>query len=317
MIAIVRILRSALVLIFAMAGLAEGQVVSPFAGSELLGTAEMDFTRLRYLVPDDQGTGITSKTSEGRLISRILRRPAQTSNLEVFRSYQNELRAAGFDVLAALEDVRQVELRAREVNGPSGNNMRQRAYLLDGRPVGVLEKGRIETQAQQYIAARRTVGATELLVVVSTTRTDLYLIEELESAAMAANTVTLTLDALRGRMTDEGRVALYGIHFATGSAEIQASSAAALDTVIAYLRENPTQRFYVVGHTDDEGTLEHNMSLSSARAEAVVAALAARLPGAEARLEARGVGPLSPVATNGEANGRALNRRVELVSTHD
>lgn len=316
MISIDRILRSALVLIFAMAGLAEGQVVSPFAGSELVGTVEMDFTRLHYMVPVNHGADIASETSEGRLISRILRRPAQTSNLEVFRSFQNDLRAAGFEVLAALADVRQVELRAREVNGPSGNGIGQRAYLLNGRPVGVGEKAIVETQAQQYIAARRTVGATELLVVVSTTRTDLYLIEELESAAMAANTVTLTLDALHGRMTDEGRVALYGIHFATGSAEIQTSSAAALDTVIAYLRENPTQRFYVVGHTDDEGTLEHNMSLSSARAEAVVAAVS-RLPGAEARLEARGVGPLSPVATNGEASGRALNRRVELVSTHD
>jgi outer membrane protein OmpA-like peptidoglycan-associated protein len=57
------------------------------------------------------------------------------------------------------------------------------------------------------------------------------------------------------------------------------------------------------------------MALSEARAQAVVDALAEALPSARDKLIARGVGPLSPVATNGADDGRTLNRRVELVST--
>ncbi len=57
-----------------------------------------------------------------------------------------------------------------------------------------------------------------------------------------------------------------------------------------------------------------NLALSKSRAEAVVKAIVARLPAAEGRLQADGVGPLTPVATNTGKDGRQLNRRVELVS---
>ena len=125
------------------------------------------------------------------------------------------------------------------------------------------------------------------------------------------------LDQTLGEIAVEGRIALYGIQFATGSATIQPESADTLETIVSYLRENPERYFYVVGHTDDVGGLGSNMTLSEARAQAVVDALLMALPAARDRLTARGVGPLSPVATNGENDGRALNRRVELVSTHE
>ncbi|MBT8099928.1 MAG: OmpA family protein, partial [Gammaproteobacteria bacterium] len=209
------------------------------------------------------------------------------------------------------------ELAAREANGPNGNDFINRAYMLNGRAVGVGPKALVATQAQQYLAARRSVDQTDILVVVSTSRSGNYVIEELESAAMEEGTVVLTLDALRERMLTEGRIAIYGIRFATGSSSIEASSTDALETIVAYLRENPNRHFYVVGHTDDVGSLQSNMTLSAARAAAVVESIVAALPQARDRLVARGVGPLSPVATNGQTDGRALNRRVELVSTHE
>jgi len=70
-----------------------------------------------------------------------------------------------------------------------------------------------------------------------------------------------------------------------------------------------------VGYTDDQGNLANNMQLSTVRAEATAKALLAKAPDAAGRLAPHGVGPLSPVATDEQGNGRQLNRRVELVLT--
>jgi len=69
----------------------------------------------------------------------------------------------------------------------------------------------------------------------------------------------------------------------------------------------------VVGHTDNQGELAYNESLSGRRAAAVVEALVSTHGIAPARLQSRGVGPLAPVASNATAAGQALNRRVEIV----
>ena len=131
---------------------------------------------------------------------------------------------------------------------------------------------------------------------------------------MEEGTVVLSLDALSSRIASEGRIAIYGIHFDSGSATIKPESAETLGTIVEYLGNNPDRLFYVVGHTDDQGDFAGNMALSQARADAIVKALLKELPDAGGRLQAGGVGPLSPVATNTGSDGRALNRRVELVS---
>ncbi|MES9823578.1 MAG: OmpA family protein [Candidatus Thiodiazotropha endolucinida] len=123
--------------------------------------------------------------------------------------------------------------------------------------------------------------------------------------------MSLNLDAMHNKMASEGRVAIYGIRFDTGSANIRPDSAA---TIVSYLQENPQRYFYVVGHTDDQGKFTSNLTLSRTHADAVVKAITAKLPAAANRLQADGVGPLSPVATNTGTDGRRLNRRVELVS---
>lgn len=70
---------------------------------------------------------------------------------------------------------------------------------------------------------------------------------------------------------------------------------------------------YVVGHTDSVGEISYNMKLSQTRAEAVVKALVTKYRVTQNRLKSYGVGPLAPVASNETEEGRALNRRVELV----
>ena len=112
---------------------------------------------------------------------------------------------------------------------------------------------------------------------------------------------------------ETGKAALYGIWFDTGKSELKPASEEALKEISKLLKNNSALKIYVVGHTDNVGTLESNMKLSQDRAAAVVNALTVTYGIAAARLKACGDGPTAPVATNDTEAGRALNRRVELV----
>jgi outer membrane protein OmpA-like peptidoglycan-associated protein len=72
-------------------------------------------------------------------------------------------------------------------------------------------------------------------------------------------------------------------------------------------------KIYVVGHTDSVGDFDYNIDLSRRRATAVVEVLVAQHGIDRGRLEPHGVGPLVPVSSNTSEDGRAKNRRVELV----
>jgi OmpA-OmpF porin, OOP family len=110
-----------------------------------------------------------------------------------------------------------------------------------------------------------------------------------------------------------GHAAVYGILFDTGKSELKPESKPALEEITRLLAKDPAMKVLVVGHTDMVGSIDANMKLSQARAEAVVQALVGQHGVAPARLKGYGVGPLCPVSTNGTEEGRARNRRVELV----
>ena len=78
-------------------------------------------------------------------------------------------------------------------------------------------------------------------------------------------------------------------------------------------QDKPAGEFHVVGHTDNTGSLAHDMELSKRRAEAIVRWLASRSGITSERLRAECVGPVAPVASNRTEAGKAKNRRVELV----
>jgi OmpA-OmpF porin, OOP family len=111
-----------------------------------------------------------------------------------------------------------------------------------------------------------------------------------------------------------GHVAIYGIYFDTGKAVLRPESTPALQEVAKLLGADLALKLWVVGHTDSIGAIDGNMQLAQARAEAVVAALTTTHGVAAARLKGYGVGPLAPVASNDSDEGRAKNRRVELVT---
>lgn len=110
-----------------------------------------------------------------------------------------------------------------------------------------------------------------------------------------------------------GHAAVYGVYFDTGRADIKPESAQAIGEIAALLQGDPTLKLFVVGHTDATGTVEGNLSLSQARAEAVLQALVRDHGIAASRLRAYGCGQFAPVASNDSEQGRAENRRVELV----
>jgi OOP family OmpA-OmpF porin len=110
-----------------------------------------------------------------------------------------------------------------------------------------------------------------------------------------------------------GHVAIYGIYFDTGKSEIKPESDAALLEIAKLLKSKGALKLYVVGHTDSVGSFDANMKLSKDRADAVAKALSRKHGIAASRLKPYGVASLSPVASNDTEDGKAKNRRVELV----
>lgn len=121
------------------------------------------------------------------------------------------------------------------------------------------------------------------------------------------------LNTLESTLNEKGMISIYGITFDTGSAKIKPESDDVLQEIASYLKANPSVNIYVVGHTDDVGTVASNLTLSQNRAAAVVKKLTSVFGVNSTQLESSGVGPYAPVSNNISEEGRAKNRRVELV----
>ena len=141
-------------------------------------------------------------------------------------------------------------------------------------------------------------------------REPILIIIEKESMAqeIVANAAAFSND-----LKNTGHVAVYGIYFDTGQSVIKAGSEAALSEIAKLLKKESNLKVNVVGHTDNFGSMDNNMKLSQSRGEAVVKILMTKYGIAADRMKGYGVGPLAPVASNDAENGKAKNRRVELV----
>jgi OOP family OmpA-OmpF porin len=114
-------------------------------------------------------------------------------------------------------------------------------------------------------------------------------------------------------ISSTGHVAIYGIYFDFNKSDVKPESEPALNEIAKLLSNNPNLKVFIVGHTDNVGGVDYNMKLSQVRADAVMKALTTKYKVNLQRLKAYGVGQLSPVAPNKSEEGRAKNRRVELV----
>ncbi len=117
------------------------------------------------------------------------------------------------------------------------------------------------------------------------------------------------------QIEQSGRVSIYGINFDTGKATIKPDSEKVLNELLVLLQKNTDWRMAVTGHTDNVGAKPMNLTLSQQRAQSVVVWLSSRGIRSD-RLLAGGFGDLVPIADNTSDDGRAKNRRVDLIKLY-
>ncbi len=172
--------------------------------------------------------------------------------------------------------------------------------------------GTVVSEDQRYTLLKLVKDGREIWARVDTAWGKGYMLTIVEKQAMVQQVVA-SAEVFRSGLNESGHVEVPGIYFDTGKSVLKPESDAALGEIARLLTADPALKVYVVGHTDSVASLELNMKLSQARAEAVVQALITRHGIAAGRLRGLGVGPLAPVASNASEDGRAKNRRVELV----
>jgi outer membrane protein OmpA-like peptidoglycan-associated protein len=166
------------------------------------------------------------------------------------------------------------------------------------------------TQGRDTLRVAR--DGKELWVQLDADFTGGYALFMIEKEAMAQDVVA-NADAFSKGLRATGHVTVEGIYFDTAKSVLKPESEQAVGEIAKLLTNDPALKLFVVGHTDTVGMLEANMKLSQDRAEAVVQTLVGKHGVAAARLKSFGNGPYAPVASNDSEEGRAKNRRVELV----
>ena len=163
------------------------------------------------------------------------------------------------------------------------------------------------------------VGPTYVSILVgedqSLTTAFIEVVEPVSDGADASGNIeVIDADQMAAALDNDGSVNIYGLHFDYDSAVLQPDAGATLAQIAQLLAMQPQLRLAVVGHTDNQGSDSYNMQLSERRARSVVAALVEDYGIAPYRLLPSGQGPYQPVASNDSEDGRAQNRRVELIA---
>jgi outer membrane protein OmpA-like peptidoglycan-associated protein len=273
--------------------------IGRFAGSVITGYQVKDFDAARLqAAPFKDGKASDARSPEGRVTRIAYRTNPGPSILEVSRNFESQLAKAGFETLIACDA------------DPCGGI--PFVESVDALPIPQMW---IDGFDYRYYAGRKVEGGRETFaaVLVSKNNDDIY--AQLTVAVVGAiENKMVDAAAMAKGLGEKGHVALYGIYFDTDKAVIKPESRPTLDEIAKLLRGQPRLNVVIVGHTDSQGAYDYNMDLSRRRAEAIAAELAKSYQIARTRLRTAGVGFLAPVGSNASEDGRALNRRVELVA---
>jgi OmpA-OmpF porin, OOP family len=169
----------------------------------------------------------------------------------------------------------------------------------------------VQIVPDRYVNAKIVKGGQEVWVQAEKGNGVIWL-RVVEKQAMEQQIVA-DAAAFGNDLKSTGHAAVYGIYFDTGKSTIKPESAQAIAEIAKLLGGDATLKIFVVGHTDNEGTVDGNIRLSQDRGAAVLQALVRDHGIAAARLRSYGCGSFAPVASNDTDEGRAKNRRVELV----
>jgi len=292
-------------------------LITRFAGSSIIAYQQLPYDKaVLPLGPVKAGTAdqfTASDVIEGRITRIAYEAPSGKTVLEVYRNFAQALAKAGFKtrfecaeqacgngadfsdrVIQPLLEPMHARNAMSNALYAVGGNMHQLTARLD-RPEGRVDVSLLVAQADE----NRPTG---------------ILLQIVEAQAMATGQVNVDAKAMSKGLSQQGHIALYGIHFATDSADLTTDSDTTLGQMAQLLKTEPSLKVFIVGHTDDTGDLNHNLMLSQKRAESVAKALTTRFGVAAQRVAAKGVASYAPVASNRDEAGRAQNRRVELVA---
>lgn len=308
-----------------LAGGRDSSLITRYAGSSLVAFANINFDQVTLPLTNqvEDKHFVKAQTFEGKITRVAYLAPAGATVLEVAHNYKQALLNAGMTVNFACEkDGCGTNSRIQEPFIEYAQGLKQLPSYGGYSDVGFLVLN--EGKAPSYFWGSLTVGGRAAYVSVFTSKLDASdgselkgragtFIEIIEPKAMEMNKVTVDATALVSGIKQAGKIALYGIYFDTGKSKLKPESKFQLAEIAKFLNTDKSAKVIIVGHTDNAGSLESNQTLSQQRATAVATALSAEYQIAPGRLLARGVGNLCPVASNASEDGRARNRRVELV----
>jgi outer membrane protein OmpA-like peptidoglycan-associated protein len=271
-------------------------VVEPYPGSTLDQEEIREFDGYQRIVGLDADSRSLTEAVEGRVTRQRHKNPAGRSTFEILANYREALEGQGFVACEGADGCGNRGVGRLDI--PGWNS-------INGINLGIAGDVR-------YLSASRVDGNGRAWVSVAVNPAT-HFVHVVEQAAMQAGLVKVTAEALGDDLSRTGKAVVDGIFFDTDSDRLRPESDEALAQVAALLDARPALKLWVVGHTDMTGAFARNLELSRARAAAVVAALVQRHGIDASRLEAHGVGPLAPAASNRSDDGRQLNRRVEIV----
>jgi len=272
--------------------------IGRFGGSVITGYQVKDFDAARMQAAAfKDGKAEKPLKLEGRVTRVAYRTGPGPSILEVSRNFENQLKGAGFETLLACD--------TDQCGGIPFSEQ------IDVLPVPQMW---VDGFNFRYFAAHKKSDNADIYASVVTSKNNDDVTTELVVAVVGAmENKMVDAAAMAKGLGEKGHIALYGIYFDTDKATLKKESAPTLAEMAKLLGGQPQMRVFIVGHTDSQGAYEHNMTLSRQRAEAVAAALSGSYRVARDRLYTAGVGYLAPIGSNATEDGRALNRRVELV----
>jgi outer membrane protein OmpA-like peptidoglycan-associated protein len=282
-----------------VAGARDYPGIGRFGGSVITGYVVKDFDAARIQAAAfKDGQPADARRLEGRVTRIAYRTNPGPSILEVSRNFETQLAKAGFKTLLACDTDACGAIPFTEA--------------IDILPVPQMW---VDGFNYHYYAGRKEDGGRETFASVVVSQNNQDITAQLTVAELGAiENKMVDAAAMAKGLGETGHIALYGIYFDTDKAVLKSESRPTLEQIAKLLAGQPQLNVVIVGHTDNQGAYDYNLDLSRRRAEAVAAELVKSYRIAQPRLRTAGVGFLAPVGSNASEGGRALNRRVELVS---
>ncbi len=297
-------------------------MVSRYAGSIVIGYKldkfdEAELVQGPATYRDGQRGFEKSRMLQGQRTRLLYVVPKDRSSLEVMKNYEEALAKAGFSTLYSCSRAQcgkqiasAIYFSPQNPRQITGKQLSEYAFSMKVDDERLLTAKLARPSGDVYVTV--FAAMQENASNVDASHRVAVFVEVVEVKPMQGNMVTVNAAAMQKGLASEGKIAIYGIYFDSDKADIKPESRPQLDEMTALLKGAPQLKVFIVGHTDNQGKLDYNLSLSQRRAEAVVKALAQQGISAQ-RLLAKGVANLAPVASNASEDGRARNRRVELV----